>query len=677
MKNLLRICCMIICLGATVGFAQNAPQSILGTVVSIGSSAVVPVYAINFNDISSCNLHISFDPAVASVTSVTIGPAMVGMISTNLSVPGNLLIGWFTSSGISLPDSSVIFYLNTVKAGNGFTPFHWVNDGHSCNYSNGSFEILNDNPSEDFYTDGSLIFQSSEAPVTTCADVAAMAGNVVSIPVSVGNFDFIGSFSLALTYNPDVLTYLTNENSAGFPDFNVDGTEAGNIIINGFVTSGDTAISLPDDAVLFTLNFNYQGGFTVLEWFDNGPSCQYNGSVPVYPELNDLPQMNYYHNGSVSENALPASAGVITGPASVCNGSTGIVYSTPVIAYATAYTWAVPEGATIVSGENTPAISVDFENAAQSGVISVFGTNEFGSGAPSLLNISIELTPYPAGNVAGIQEVCQGQQGVAYSITPIANANTYIWSLPEGCIITAGNFTNNITVAFSNAASSGSTTVYGSNQCGNGMASLPFQILVNEIPEILVQPQSPPAVHAGSGSALFTVEATGTGLSLQWQEYNNGWADLIENDMYKGVLTDSLVIVNPLLSMNGSYYRCLISGVCDPTAVTDGNAMLTVLVPVETNQHPLDNPEWNIYPNPCKSELAMELNYPIEGKLKITIVNILGETIEVINQMNIIPGNHLIKINTADLTSGFYLIGLCLETEDSLVMQTKKFVCNH
>jgi hypothetical protein len=115
----------------------------------------------------------------------------------------------------------------------------------------------------------------------------------------------------------------------------------------------------------------------------------------------------------VTVNALPAAAGSITGPTNVCQGSAGIVYSVPVIQYATGYTWSIPPGASIVSGGNTNAITVNFSMAATSGDITVFGTNSCGSGSVSPV-FAVTVNPKPA------------------KPTVTANGNTLTSSAPSG-----------------------------------------------------------------------------------------------------------------------------------------------------------------------------------------------------------------------------------------------------
>ncbi|TRZ74261.1 MAG: T9SS C-terminal target domain-containing protein [Bacteroidetes bacterium] len=98
---------------------------------------------------------------------------------------------------------------------------------------------------------------------------------------------------------------------------------------------------------------------------------------------------------AVTVNPLPAAAGNITGPATVCQGATGVVYTVPAIAGATGYTWSVPDQAVITSGANTNSITVSFSLTALSGNISVFGTNSCGNGTVSPI-FAVTVNPKPA-----------------------------------------------------------------------------------------------------------------------------------------------------------------------------------------------------------------------------------------------------------------------------------------
>src|SRR5436309_677460 len=64
-------------------------------------------------------------------------------------------------------------------------------------------------------------------------------------------------------------------------------------------------------------------------------------------------------------------AGPITGTSPVNAGQTGVSYSISSVNGATTYTWTVPSGATVASGQGTTSITVDFSCAAVSGNVTV------------------------------------------------------------------------------------------------------------------------------------------------------------------------------------------------------------------------------------------------------------------------------------------------------------------
>jgi subtilisin-like proprotein convertase family protein len=104
---------------------------------------------------------------------------------------------------------------------------------------------------------------------------------------------------------------------------------------------------------------------------------------------------------AVTVNTLPATAGAVTGSATICQGQQGVSYSTSVIPGASGYAWTLPAGATIATGANTNSITVDFATNAASGSISVAGTNTCGAGASSSFSLSALPVPTSAVIMAG------------------------------------------------------------------------------------------------------------------------------------------------------------------------------------------------------------------------------------------------------------------------------------
>jgi hypothetical protein len=92
---------------------------------------------------------------------------------------------------------------------------------------------------------------------------------------------------------------------------------------------------------------------------------------------------------SVMVNDAPAVPGNISGNSVVCANSLNEIYSIQPVSGADDYTWTVPSGASIASGQGTLSIAVDYTSA--SGNMCVTSNGVCGSSAPSCLAISAGL----------------------------------------------------------------------------------------------------------------------------------------------------------------------------------------------------------------------------------------------------------------------------------------------
>lgn len=172
--------------------------------------------------------------------------------------------------------------------------------------------------------------------------------------------------------------------------------------------------------------------------------------------------------------SLPDSARIISGIFTVCQGQDSVVYTVESVVNATSYLWTLPNGATGTTSKNK--ITVNFSNTATSGNISVKGVNTNGTGISTATRY-ITVNPFPgaAGAINGTDTVCFGLSAATYVVSPVANATSYLWSLPSG---TSGASTSNsINVNFGSNATSGNITVTPQNACGNGQ-SASLQIVV-------------------------------------------------------------------------------------------------------------------------------------------------------------------------------------------------------
>ena len=223
---------------------------------------------------------------------------------------------------------------------------------------------------------------------------------------------------------------------------------------------------------------------------------------------------------AITVTAAPGTPGGITGSASVQKGSTGVPYSIASVIGSTSYTWSVPAGATITSGQGTTTIMVDFTNytcSTTSSNITVNASNTCGNiSGNSTLAITINTSLGSLGTITGTTSPFFGQAGTPYSVTAIAGATTYTWSVPAGATISSGQGTTTIGVDFSCSAVNGTIVVSAGNACGStSPVSLSFALSS----AALAQPGTitgPASVPKGTSSVVYSIAAVTGATSYTW-----------------------------------------------------------------------------------------------------------------------------------------------------------------
>ncbi len=328
----------------------------------------------------------------------------------------------------------------------------------------------------------------------------------------------------------------------------------------------------------------------------------------------------------ITVNSPPASAGAISGTATVCQGQNHVTYSVPIIANATSYIWTLPSGATGTSSTNS--IIVNYSASAVSGSITVKGNNTCGDGAVSTLPITVNVLPQNAGSITGTTTICQGQNSVTYTISTIPYTNSYVWSLPSGA--TGTSLTNSITVNYSTSAISGDITVKGNNTCGDGATSS-LSITVNSKP--------PTPIISLNGYILHSDATNG-----------NQWYD--QNGLISGAINQDYTV-----TVNGVYYVIVTLVGCGSEASNTINVVPTGIDVVDNDQ------TIKVYPNPVSNELIIEIDGN-DKKVTFDILNAIGQIV--------FKGNLVDKttVQTSNFAPGVYLIKL----ENGKTFEFKKII---
>ncbi len=89
----------------------------------------------------------------------------------------------------------------------------------------------------------------------------------------------------------------------------------------------------------------------------------------------------------INIKGTPSNPGTISGPVSVCANDAGIVYSIAPVFGATGYVWTTPVGTTIVSGQGTTTLTLDWGSSG--GVIGVTATGVCGASGTRTLGVSM------------------------------------------------------------------------------------------------------------------------------------------------------------------------------------------------------------------------------------------------------------------------------------------------
>jgi hypothetical protein len=183
---------------------------------------------------------------------------------------------------------------------------------------------------------------------------------------------------------------------------------------------------------------------------------------------------------AVTVNAQPVP--VINGTNSTCLDGVQHIYTTQT--GMTNYVWEVPASGTIVSGQGTNEIEVEWSIEGRFWV-SVNYTNASGCTAaePAVQQILLYELPRPAGSITGLTTYCGPVSEVEYAVDRITGADTYIWQVPEGAQITSGRGSWSIRVNYPNPPYNGAVSVYAQNSCGVGETSPALPINIYAIPE--------------------------------------------------------------------------------------------------------------------------------------------------------------------------------------------------
>lgn len=309
-----------------------------------------------------------------------------------------------------------------------------------------------------------------------------------------------------------------------------------------------------------------------------------------------------------SNAALLTVAGaptIVAQPANVttCENS-GAIYMVVASGASLTYQWQEDQGSGfnnlvnggIYSGATSSSLSISSVLSAMHTYryrVIVSGTcTPSATSAAALLNVreqpEITLQPLPS-------TICSGA-ATSFSINAgVTTSPVYLWQISTdgGLTFTAvvddaeHDNVNTATLSLVNVPAGFNNRLYRAvvaGTCTPPVVSTPALLTVQQAPTISTNPIN--VVSCEGSSSSFSVTATGTALSYQWQEdQGSGFTNLIDGGIYSGTTTSMLAISAVGSAMNAYRYRVVVSGACVPPQ-TSGFATLTVNELPEITSHP-------------------------------------------------------------------------------------------
>ncbi|MES1224436.1 MAG: T9SS type A sorting domain-containing protein, partial [Bacteroidota bacterium] len=337
--------------------------------------------------------------------------------------------------------------------------------------------------------------------------------------------------------------------------------------------------------------------------------------------------------------------GSIIGPPGACANQQQVQYCIDPVAGATFYNWMLPTGVHIVSGQNTPCITVNFAGSYTGGNICLSVGNDCAISPLTCITIPLNTTkPSSPTGIIGSSDICLGTTE-AYSITPIANATQYIWTASNGLIIQSGQGTTSINVFAPPGSSNGDIKVKASNCKGNSsdrskglkVKSLPGQAGAISGPASVCVGKSVEYKSGGSsGATSYVWNITDVSAIV-----NNNDAD---NDM-KAIFVDAGAATVAVYGYN----------VCGlgPKSMKTVNANNCPRLSEDRNS----TEQINVYPNPVKEMLTLNFISSAEQPYSVKIFDMTGRI--VYQEGNIaIEGENQMVMNVSNLVAGIYMINL-------------------
>jgi hypothetical protein len=215
----------------------------------------------------------------------------------------------------------------------------------------------------------------------------------------------------------------------------------------------------------------------------------------------------------------------------------------------------------------------------------------YGQAPPLAVSTSATLTvriPPTIVSFTPSRAVCDGTN-VSFNVTVAGNPNnyTYQWQIDTGSgfvnVVNGGAYSGatNRTIIVTGTTGAMNNNFFRciiSGLCGVDTSTAVY-LQVNVRPVITLQPVS--STICEGTNTLFSTTGIGSFVNYQWQIDSLGtFVNVVNSAIYNGSGSRNLSISAAPANLNGSRYRCVGTGTCNPLAITDTVTLTVKTIPV-------------------------------------------------------------------------------------------------
>ncbi|MFM7078773.1 MAG: proprotein convertase P-domain-containing protein, partial [Bacteroidota bacterium] len=506
---------------------------------------------------------------------------------------------------------------------------------------------------------------------------------------------FSARVNITHTYVGDLVLYLISPSGTSITLSNRRGGSGDNFVNTVFSMSATTSIST--GAAPFTGNFVPDGNISTYTGNVNGTwqlrvvdaagsdignitswtlslnnvvpaTLQYNwgsnlsGSISTIqsPTVNPTQSANYHVvvtnpiNGCTGSDTVsvmvtpnPNSPFPLNGPGIACVGSTlnYFVSNNPNV---NTYHWTAPTGASIVSGQGTHSIMVNFSSSFTNGQVCVTAQKGECLSTPRCKTVTKHTAIQPSPIQGNLSGHCVTPNAAVF-VNPVNYAVSYDWTPPSGLTITSGQGTPNITFSTASGFKSGQLCVTTSNGCMNSTPRCATIYATPAKPTIT----GPSSVCAGQQGVPYNA-------STMFGATQYIWGAPTGSTVVSGQNTNASTIN---FGASAGNVTCIAKNACG----SRGSTSFAVAMPCKLHDSP-NGLEISLIPNPASDKTMLRISGSGNGPCTYSVVDLLGKK-QLNGLVDTVVGKDF-ELNIQVLPSGVYFV----EVSNGIDVRTVRLV---